>query len=137
MPHVDLNKPPSEVFYLPMHAVRKEFSTTTMFRAVFDASMKTASGVSLNDTLVVGPTVHPSLIDVLIRFRLHRIALNDDICKMYRAIELHPHDRDLHRFVRRNKPNENLQDFHMTRVTFGLSASSFVANMAVKQNAHA
>ena len=135
VPHVDLNKPPSEVFYLPMHAVRKESSTTTKIRAVFDASMKTASGVSLNDTLMVGPTVHPSLIDVLIRFRLHRIALVADISKMYRAIELHPHDRDLHRFVWRNKPNDNLQDFRMTRVTFGMSASSFVANMAVKQNA--
>ena len=28
VPNVDLNKPPSEVFYLPMHTVRKESSTT-------------------------------------------------------------------------------------------------------------
>ena len=56
---------------------------------------------------------------------------------MYCAVELNPHDRDLHRFVWRNKPTEDLQDFRMTRVTFGVSASSFVANMAVKQNAHA
>ena len=36
----DLHKPPSEVFYLPVHAVHKESSTTTKIRAVFDASMK-------------------------------------------------------------------------------------------------
>ena len=41
--------------------------------------MKTVSGVSLNDTLMVGPTVHLSLVDVLIRFQLHRIALVADI----------------------------------------------------------
>ena len=68
VPCTDLDKPVSEVFYLPMHSVRKESSMTTKIRAVFDASMKTASGVSLNDTLMVGPTVHPSIVHVLIRF---------------------------------------------------------------------
>ena len=79
--------------------------------------------------------MHASLVDVLIGFRLYRITLVADISKMYQAIELHPHDCDLHNFVWRNEPNEDLQDFHMTRVTFGVSASSFVPNMAVKQNA--
>ena len=41
---------------------------------------------------MVGPTVHPPLIDVLMRFRQHRIALTADISKMYRAIELVPND---------------------------------------------
>ena len=89
----------------------------------------------MNDTLLVGPTVHPPLIDVLLRFRLHRVALTADISKMYRAIELIPDDRDLHRFVWRRSPSEILCDYRMTRVTFGVSASSFAANMAVKQNA--
>ncbi len=71
----------------------KESSTATKTRAVFDASMKTMSGVSLNDLLKVGPTVHPSLVDVLLRFRMHRIAIVADISKMYRAIELPPSDR--------------------------------------------
>ena len=104
-------------------------------RAVFDASAKTSTGVSLNDTLLVGPTVHSSLLDVLLRFRLYRVALTTDVSRMYRSIELAPSDRDLHRFVWRKKTNEPLGDFRMTRVTFGVSASSFAANMAVKQNA--
>ena len=83
VPVADLQKSPQEVFYLPMHAVRKEHSTTTKLRAVFDASAKSSTGVSLNDTLLVGPTVHPSLIDVLLRFRLHRVALTTDVSKMY------------------------------------------------------
>ena len=59
---------------------RKNLSTTTKIRAVFDTSAKSSSGVSLNDTLLVGPTVHPSLVDVLLRFR---IALITDVSNMY------------------------------------------------------
>ena len=65
VPYSDLNKPPEEVFYLPMNVVRKESSTTTKLRAFFDASSQMSNGV-LNDTLLVGSTVHPPLIDVLI-----------------------------------------------------------------------
>ena len=61
VPPEELNLPTSAVFYLPMHAVHKQSSMTTKIRAVFDASMKSASGVSPNDTLMVGPTVHPNL----------------------------------------------------------------------------
>ena len=97
VPEEDLNKPLQETFYLPMHAVRKEESTTTKLRVVFDASAKSSTGISLNESLLVGPTVHPPLIDVLLRFRTHRVALTTDVSKMYRAVELVPVDRDLHR----------------------------------------
>ena len=119
VPPEDLNKPVQDMFYMPMHAVRKEASTTTKLGVVFDASMKTSSGVSLNDVLMVGLTVHPLLIDVLIHFCMHLIAMVAHISKMYRAIELPPTDRDLHRFVWRNNPNDTLRDFRMTCVTFG------------------
>ena len=55
VPLTDLGKPEKDVFYLPIHAVKKESSTTTKIRAVFDASVKSSSGVSLNDLLLVGP----------------------------------------------------------------------------------
>ena len=135
MPTADLEKSQHEVFYLPMHAVRKESSSTTKIRAVFDASTKSSSGVSLNDTLLVGPMVHSSLIDILLRFWFHRVALTTDVSRMYRAVELTSSDRNLHRFVWRKDPDEQLRDYRMTRVTFVVSASSFAANMSVKQNA--
>ena len=130
-----LDKAENEVFYLPVHVVRNVSSTTTKVRAVFDASAKTTSGVSLNEMFLVGPTVHPPLVDVLLRFRMHRVALITDVSKMYRAVELPDADKDLHRFVWRSSPQDNLKDYRMTRVTFGVSASSFAANMSVKQNA--
>lgn len=135
VPTADLEKPPGLTFYLPMHAVYKASSTTTKVRAVFDASAKTSTGVSLNDTLLVGPTVHPKLLDVLLRFRMYPVALTADVSKMYRAIELVEADKDLHRFLWRSNRKDYLVDYRMTRVTFGVSASSFAANMAVKQNA--
>ena len=63
----DLNKPAKDSFYLAHHAVYKE-SASTPLRVVFDGSIKITSGVSLNNQLLVGPTVHPPLNDVLIRF---------------------------------------------------------------------
>ena len=93
VPGADLGKPPSKVFYLPMHAVTKESSTTTKIRAVFDASVKTSTGVSLNDTLLVGPTAHTSLVDVLLCFRFALIA---DVSRMYHAITHTEAGKDLH-----------------------------------------
>ena len=69
--------------------------------------------LKLNDTLLVGPTVHPPLVDVLLRFRLHRVALTADVSKMYRAVELTNDDNDLHRFVWRSNPSEPLKDYLM------------------------
>ena len=83
----------------------------------------------------MGPTVYSRLIDVLVRFRWHRVALVADVSRMYCVIALSPSDRDLHHFVWRSSNDSPLQDFRMTRVTFGVSASSFIANMCVKPNA--
>ena len=135
VPVEELDKPTDEVYYLPMHMVRKESSTTSKVRVVFDASAKTGSGASLNDQLLVGPTVHSSLIDVLLRFRRHKVALAADVSRMYRAVLLPDAQRDLHRFVWREDPRRPLVDYRMKRLTFGVSASSFAANMAVRQNA--
>ena len=132
VPTEDLEKSREHVFYLPVHAVIKDSSTTTKMRAVFDASAKTSSGYSLNDQLMVGPTVHSSLIDVLLRFCLHHVVLTTDISRMYRTVCLPAQERDYHRFVWRKELNDTLTDYRMTRITFGVS---FIANMCVKQNA--
>jgi hypothetical protein len=42
---------------------------------------------------------------------------------MYREIELCETDKDFHRFVWRADPHDILQDYRMTRVTFGIAAS--------------
>ena len=114
VPVEDLKKPTNEVFYFTIHAVYKTSRMTTKVRAVFDASTKSTTGVSLNDCLLVGPTVHSHLIDVLLRFRLHKIVITTDISKTYRAIELVEKDRDLHKFVWRSDSSEVIKDYRMT-----------------------
>ena len=113
-------QPPHPHFYLPMHAVFKDSSSSTKLRVVFDGSAATTSGVSVNQALLVGPTLQPTLSSILIKFRCYPIALNSDISKMYREVELSTADKDLHRFLWRASPNLPLQDCRMTRVTFGV-----------------
>ena len=106
-------------------------SATTPLRVMFDGSMKTTSGVSLNDQLLVGPTVHPLLNAVLIRFRKHPFVLTTDVLKMYCSSSLVPEDRDYHRFLWRDKPNDSVTDYQMTRVTFGNTSAAFLATNSV------
>ena len=73
----DLGKDCKDVYYLPMHVVTKASRTTTKFCIVFDA--KTDTGVSLNDQFLVGPRVHSSLVDILLHFPCHKIALTVEV----------------------------------------------------------
>ena len=133
VPEQDVEKPPEEVLYLQIHLVRKESSTTTKLRAVFDASAKSSTSVSLNYKLLVGPTLYYSLVDKLLGFCRFRVVLTTDVSKMYHCVRLVHSDRDLHRSVWRNDCIRPLKDYRMTRPTLGVSASCFAANMAIKQ----
>ena len=130
VPDVDLNKTARISFYLAHHAVYKD-SATTLLRVVFDGSMKTTSGVSLNDQLLVGLTVHPPINDVLIRIRRHTYVLTTDVSNMYRTISLAPEDRDYHRLLWRDKPTDPVTDYRMTTVTFGVASAAFLATNSV------
>ena len=80
--------PTCNTYHLPMHAVHKSSSSSTKLRVVFDASCPTSSGFSLNDMLEVGPTLHPNLDQILIKFKSYRVAVSADIGKMYREVIL-------------------------------------------------
>ena len=126
---------PTCIFYLPMHAVFKDSSTSTKLRVVFDGSASTTSGRSLNQSLLVGPTLQPTLTEILLKFRTYQIAMNADITKMYREVLLEPADRDLHRFLWRETPSDPLEEYRMCRVTFGVSASPFLAVRTLRKTA--
>ena len=133
VPAGELNKPESTAYYLPSHGVVKQSSTTTKLRIVFDASAKTTSGISLNDTLLAGPNLYPLLTDVILAFRSHKIGMSADISKMFREIGLHQDDRDLHRFLQPGPRGEGIMDMRMTRVTFGVTSSPFLATQVLRQ----
>ena len=125
----------SKPYYLPMHAVLKDSSSSTKLRVVFDASAQTTNGISLNQTLMVGPTLHPMLENILLHFRSYPIALSGDIAKMYRAVELNASDRHLHHFLWRPTPENQITYFEMTRVTFVVAASPHLAIRTLQQTA--
>jgi hypothetical protein len=68
-------------YNLPHHSVFRETSSTTKTRVVFDGSAKTSNGLSLNDILLVGPTVQPDLYSIVLLFRTYQVCFTADIDK--------------------------------------------------------
>ncbi|XP_076230305.1 uncharacterized protein LOC143176843, partial [Nomia melanderi] len=120
-------------FYLPHHAVIKEASETTRVRVVFDASAKTSTGISLNDTLLNRPQLQQSLYKIFRRFRSHTYVLTADIDKMIRQIRLHPEDRIYQRILWRESPDKPIRTFQLNTVTYGTTSAPFLAVRCLQQ----
>lgn len=120
-------------YYIPHHCVEKQSSLTTKLRVVFDASAKTTTGLSLNDTLKIGPTIQSDLFTIIIRFRQHNIVLTGDITKMYRQINIDPAQRDLQRIVWRDSPEAQLGHFRLNTVSYGTASASFLSTRCINQ----
>lgn len=119
-------------FYLPHHAVFKEECSTTKVRIVFGGSARSDSGISLNDTLLVGPTIQDDIFSHLIRFRFHNYVLTGYIENMYRQFEIRDENRRFQRILwRRN--GINVETFELNTVTFGMSSSPFLSIRALLQ----
>jgi hypothetical protein len=125
--------PKTTCYFLPHHAVFMETSTTTNTRVVFDGGAKSSNGLSLNDILLVGPTIQPDLDSIVLRFRTHQVCFLADIAKMYRQIVVHPRDRDLQRILWRNSPDSPIQEYQLTTVTYGTSSAPFLATRCLKK----
>ncbi|XP_070510435.1 uncharacterized protein [Cardiocondyla obscurior] len=119
--------------YLPHHGVIREESTTTKLRVVFDASAKTTSGFSLNDSLMIGATLQDGIIDIMLRFRLPAIAITSDIQKMYRQVLLHPDDRDYQRILWRFEQRDPVEEYRLNTVTYGQSSAPYLAIRSVRR----
>ena len=133
VPANELNKKTDAVFYMPHHGVIKECSTTTKLRVVFDCSAKTSTGVSLNDTLMIGPTIQEDLFSILVRARRHQIMFSADCEKMYRQILIHPKDADYQRILWRRTPGGQIEDYRLLTVTFGVASAPFQAIKTLHQ----
>ena len=72
-----------KVHYIPHHTVIRRDEATTKPRVVYDASAR-SNGVALNDCLYTGVPLAKHILDVLLRFRAHRVALTGDVEKAFR-----------------------------------------------------
>ena len=132
----EINKPDTEVYYLPPYCVLKEDSTTTKLRVLFDGSVKTSNGPSLNESLMVGPVVQNVLFTILNQFSCKPIALSADIAKMYRQVELDAPDKDFHRLRWRSKTDEKVKHMRMKPVAYGIASSAPHSNRCLKEVAN-
>ncbi|XP_012543611.2 uncharacterized protein LOC105841045 [Monomorium pharaonis] len=122
---------PQDGYFLPHHAVTKASSNTTKVRVVFDASAKTNRGISLNNALLIGPTIQNKLLNHLLRFRSHVYVVTADIEKMYRQVLIHPDDRKFQRILWRT--DSGIRTYELNTVTFGVASAPFLAIRTVQQ----
>jgi len=131
--HTSTTENHAALCYLPHHGVLRDNSTTTKLRVVFNGSQRNKSGTSLNAHLLIGANLLPALADVLQRWRWHRYVLVADIEKMYRQILVHPEDRNLQRILWRHNAAEDVREFRLKTVTYGLACAPFLAIRTLRQ----
>jgi len=94
------NQSAARVHYLPHHAVIRREQQTTKLRIVYDGSARDGDEAhSLNDVLKTGPNYIPMLLNTLLRFRTHPVALVADIEKAFLMVGISNSDRDVLHFL--------------------------------------
>ena len=127
---------PHQIHYLPHHAVVRCDKETTKVRVVYDASAR-SDGPSLNDCLHAGPKLNQKILDILLRFRVHRIAVIADIEKAFLMVSMSRKDRDVLRFLWYRDPfadQLDIVEMRFTRVVFGVSSSPFLLNATIRHH---
>ena len=128
---------PGTVHYIPHKDVLKEDRATTKLRVVYDASAKSYNEPSLNYCLLSGPVLTPLLFDILLRFRLPKIALIGDLETAFLNVEVNPEDRNLLTFLwidDVNPLNSEIIKLRFTRLVFGLVCSPFTLNVTLRNH---
>ena len=124
------------IHYLPHHGVVRQDKSTSKLRVVYDASAR-SSGPSLNDCLYTGPKFGQLIFDILLRFRLQKIALTGDIEKAFLMVSINERDRDSLRFLWVADPRADVSEMitlRFTRVVFGVSSSPFLLNATINHH---
>ncbi|XP_039303486.1 uncharacterized protein LOC120357371 [Solenopsis invicta] len=121
-----------ESVYLPHHGVFKGIGRDAKLRVVFAASCKTTTGISLNDALMIGPTIQQDLISILIRFRTFAYVFTADIVKMYRQILIHESQLHLQRILWRESPSSPVDTYELLTVSYGTSSAPYLATRCLQ-----
>lgn len=119
-----------ESWYLPHHLVYHNGKARLVFNCSF-----VYKGASLNEQLLPGPNLGPSLLGVLLRFRQHRVAISGDIKGMFHQVRLLPEDRPLLRFLWRDLLREIPPRVYEWQVLpFGTTSSPCCAIYALQKH---
>ncbi|XP_034195324.2 uncharacterized protein LOC117611487 [Osmia lignaria lignaria] len=130
---LDSDPPLEQKVYLSHHPVIRQDSSTTKLRVVFNASMPTSNGSTLNDHLLVGPKLQADLAVTILRWRMYQFVFAADIAKMFRQIWIDHRDIAYQLIVWRAKPEDQLKTYELLTVTYGTAPAPFLANRVIKQ----
>ena len=133
VPEEEKNSTVPGIYYIPHSAVIKDENTTTKTRIVFNASSSGRNQESLNDKLLTGPNLQPSITEILIRWRSFLISLVADIRKMYSMILVRKEDRNSLRFLWVDE-NNHIQHYRHKVLAFGLSSAPYLAIETVQSH---
>lgn len=120
----------TESWFIPHHMVMHNGKNRIVFNCSF-----TYKGQNLNKLLLPGPTLTPSLLGVLLRFREHAIALSSDIKGMFHQVWLLPEDRPLLCFLWRDlKREEPASVYEWQVLPFGTTCSPCCATYKLRRH---
>ncbi|XP_075151125.1 uncharacterized protein LOC142225233 [Haematobia irritans] len=131
--HMCVSKQNDVLYHIPHHCVVKPDSSTTRLRVVFDASCATTNGKSLNDLLLVGPTLQDNIFTILTRFRYHKFVLVADIAKMYRQVLVDESDQKWQSILWREHTSKQVETYNLKTVTYGTSCAPYLAVKCLQQ----
>ncbi len=121
----------TESWFIPHHMVHHNGKDRLVFNCSFQYH-----GQSLNEQLLPGPTLGPSLLGVILRFRQHAVAVSGDIKGMFHQVRLLPADKSVLRFIWRNMTREADPDIYEWQVLpFGTTCSPCCAIYALQHHA--
>ena len=124
-------------YYIPWRAVWNSNSLSTPCRLVFDASMPTASGKSLNDVVAKGCNQMNKLVEIVIRWFMRRIAFHTDVRKMYNSVKLNESDwvYQLYLWEKNLDPHKEPVDKAIKTAIYGVKPSGNQAEHGLCQTA--
>ena len=132
VPQEQLIQENGKVWYIPHHGVfhPKKGSLRVWCSAAYQ-------GKSLNTELLQGPNLTNTLIGVLVRFRLGKIAIMADVEKMFHQVKVPSHHVNFLRFLwwPNGDINQPLKEYRMVVHLFGATSSSSCASYALKRTA--
>ena len=124
-------------YFIPWRAVWHLTSITTPCRVVFDASMPTSTGKSLNHILAKGKNTMNKLIEIVIRWFMRRVGFHNDVRKMYNTLKLDETHwcYQLYLWSENLDPDENPEIKVIKTAMYGLVSSGNQAEFGLRETA--
>ena len=111
--------------------IKTDDLTTTKIRPVFNCSLKSGQGPSLNEAAFPGINLMGNLLSLLLYFRTNNVVVLADILKAFLQIRLASED-DKNRFCFFRKINGQYVPYRYNTIIFGFVTSPFILNFIVQ-----